>query len=90
MSQQLVLTDYVDAGMRRVSVKPLEDGSFAGRIPGCLGLLAFADTPESCIDELRSTFEDWILVGLKFGDPLPILDGIDLNEVPVLEPVETL
>jgi predicted RNase H-like HicB family nuclease len=90
MGQQFVLTDYIAAGMRKADIKPLDDGSFAGRIRECPGLLTFADTPELCMAELRSTFEDWILLGLKFGDPLPILDGIDLNEVPVLEPVETL
>jgi hypothetical protein len=90
MSQQFVLTDYIAAGMSRASVKRLDDGLFAGRIAGCLGVLAYADTPELCIEELRSTFEDWILLGLKFGDPLPILDGIDLNEEPVLEPVDSL
>ena len=82
MSQQFVLTDYIAAGMRRAAVKPLEDGSFAGRIPDCPGLLAFADSPELCLEELRSTFEDWVLLGLKFGDPLPILNGVRLHPNP--------
>ncbi|MGH2632889.1 MAG: type II toxin-antitoxin system HicB family antitoxin [Tepidiformaceae bacterium] len=90
MGQQFVLTDYIAAGMRRAWIKALEDGSFAGRIKDCPGVLAFADSPELCMDELRSTFEDWVLLGLKFGDPLPILDGIDLNKEPLLEPVESL
>ena len=79
MGQQFVLTDYIAAGMRRAFIKPLDDGSFAGRIRDCVGVLAFADTPELCMEELRSTFEDWVLLGLKFGDPLPVLDGIALR-----------
>jgi hypothetical protein len=27
-----------------------------------------------------STLEDWIIVGLKLGHILPVIDGIDLNE----------
>ncbi|HUM67717.1 MAG TPA: type II toxin-antitoxin system HicB family antitoxin, partial [Chloroflexota bacterium] len=32
--------------------------------------------------ELRSVLEDWLLVGLKLGHPLPVLAGIDLNQEP--------
>jgi hypothetical protein len=34
---------------------------------------------EECKCELLSVFEDWILVGLRFGDPLPVVGGIDPN-----------
>jgi len=51
----------------------LEDGSFAGRIPSCKGVVAFGATLRECEDELRSTLEDWILVGLKLKHPLPVI-----------------
>ena len=41
-------------------------------------------------DELRSTLEDWILVGLKLGHPLPVIAEIDLNREPTYEPVDTV
>ena len=90
MGLQFVLSDYLKAGLSRASVKELEDGSFAGRISGCPGVLVFADSEQACRDELRSTFEEWVLFGLKFGDALPILDGIDLNREPLLEPLDSL
>ncbi|MBI5874396.1 MAG: type II toxin-antitoxin system HicB family antitoxin [Deltaproteobacteria bacterium] len=65
----------------------LEDGTFTGRIPSCKGVLAFGITLRECEDELRSTLEDWILVGLKLSHPLPVIKGIDLNKEPVREPV---
>jgi len=37
--------------------------------------------------ELHSTLEDWILLGLKLGHILPMIDGINLNSIP--EKVET-
>jgi predicted RNase H-like HicB family nuclease len=50
-------------------------------IPKLKGVAAFGKTLRECEGELRSTLEDWILVGLKFGHKLPVLAGIDLNKV---------
>ena len=36
------------------------------------------------------TLEDWVLVGLKKGHQLPIIDDIDLNKDIIREPLETL
>jgi hypothetical protein len=40
------------------------------------------NTLRECETELQSTLEDWILVGLKLGHNLPIIDGHDLNKEP--------
>jgi hypothetical protein len=48
-------------------------------VPSCPGVLAFVDTLRRCEEELRSTLEDWILVGLKMGQPLPVIDKVNLN-----------
>jgi predicted RNase H-like HicB family nuclease len=58
----------------------LEDGTFFGRIPACKDVVAFAATLRECEDELRSVLEDWVLVGLKLGHYLPVLNSIDLND----------
>ena len=68
----------------------LEDGSFFGRIPSCKGVVAFGMTLRECENELHSTLEDWVLVGLKLGHKLPVLDDIDLNKEPVHESVESM
>jgi hypothetical protein len=34
--------------------------------------------------------EEWILLGLKVGHFLPLIDNIDLNNEPKLEPIATL
>lgn len=74
MATRFVLTDYVNQALAHAVCDKLEDGSFAGRIPQCKGVIAFASTLRECEDELRSTLEDWILVGLKLGHPLPVDD----------------
>ena len=58
----------------------LEDGTYAGEIPKLAGVVAFGGTLRKCERELRSTVEDWVLVGLRLGHPLPKLAGIDLDK----------
>ncbi|OGO19051.1 MAG: hypothetical protein A2Z15_06900 [Chloroflexi bacterium RBG_16_50_11] len=85
-----MLTDYVNQALAKAVYDKLEDGTYAGRIPPCTGVVAFGITLQECAAELRSTLEDWILVGLKLGHSLPVIDGIDLNEEPRHEPVEAM
>jgi predicted RNase H-like HicB family nuclease len=90
MAVRFILTEYVNQLTAQAVYDKLEDGSFAGRIPECKGVVAFGATLRECEDELRSTLEDWIFVGLKLGHPLPVIGGIDLNREPVHEPVDAL
>ncbi len=90
MIVQYVLSDYVEEAMSQAVYDKLDDGTYAGRIPACIGVVAFGSTLRECEHELRSTLEDWILVGLKLKHPLPIVAGIDLNREPVYEPMATL
>ena len=84
---RFVLTGYIESAMAQATYDKLEDGTYAGRIPACRGVVAFGATLRQCEDELRSTLEDWILVGLKLGHPLPVIASIDLNGGPRYEPV---
>ncbi|CAN5345947.1 type II toxin-antitoxin system HicB family antitoxin [soil metagenome] len=90
MATRLALTDYVYGAMGRAEYDKLEDGTFAGRIPVCPGVIAFGTTLRECEEELRSSLEDWILLGLKLGHALPIIDGMNLNEEPQLESVDSV
>lgn len=90
MSKRYVLSEYVERAMEQALFDKLEDGSFSGRIPDCPGVIAFAPSLRECEEELRSTLEDWILVGLKLRHTLPVIGNIDLNKEPAREPVDTL
>jgi len=90
MAVQYILSDYVEAALAGAVYDKLDDGTYAGRIPACSGAVAFGDTLRGCEAELRSTLEDWLLVGLKSGHALPVLAGIDLNGSLEHEPVESL
>jgi len=87
---QYILTDYVNRAMAEAEYDKLEDDTFAGRIPACPGVIAFGLTLSACEAELRSTLEDWLLMGLKLHHSLPVVGGIDLNVEPGREPVESM
>lgn len=81
-----MLTKYIEATMHRATYELLEDdGTFYGRIPECQGVWAEAETLEACRDELLEVLEGWIVLGLRLGHTLPVIDGINLT--PELKPL---
>jgi predicted RNase H-like HicB family nuclease len=90
MEVRFILSDYVDLALAEAVYDKLEDSTFAGRIPACKGVVAFGSTLRQCEDELRSTLEDWILVGLKLDHPLPVIAGVDLNRPALHAPLDAL
>lgn len=90
MNVQYILSEYLDRALAQAEYDKLEDGTFSGRIPSCIGVVAFGATLKECESELRSTLEDWLLVGLKLKHQLPVVGGIDLNKEPEYEPVESM
>jgi predicted RNase H-like HicB family nuclease len=89
MTGQYILSDYLENALAQAEYDKLEDSTFFGRIPNCKGVVAFGTTLRECETELRSTLEDWVLVGLKLGHSLPILNNLNLNGKPEYE-VETV
>jgi predicted RNase H-like HicB family nuclease len=87
---EFTLTNYITSALGYAEYDKLEDGSFVGRIPKCKGVVAFGKSLTECENELRSTLEDWILVGLKLGHRLPVINGISLNRSPRRESVVTV
>jgi predicted RNase H-like HicB family nuclease len=79
MAVKFVMTEHLSQAMAEAVYEKLEDGSFAGRIPGCTGVVAFRASLKECEDELRSTLEDWIVVGLKLGHELPVIAGMGVR-----------
>ncbi len=70
MQTQYILSEYINQSMAQAEYDKLEDDSFSGRIPQCKGVISFAATLRECEGELRSTLEDWLLMGLKLGHAL--------------------
>jgi predicted RNase H-like HicB family nuclease len=75
-----MLNDYIKAAMHRAHYEILPDGEgFFGKIAGFQGVWANADTLETCREELQEVLEEWIIISLKMGKPVPVINGIDLD-----------
>ena len=90
MAAQFILTAYIDAALAGAVYEHLRAEGYAGTIPECVGVIAFAPTLKACRTELRSVLEDWILVGLRMDHSLPVIQDIDLNSQSAHEPLDTL
>ena len=80
MFQKFILSEYIEVALSHAIYDKLEDDSFCGKIPQCRGVIAFSKTLRGCEDDLRSTLEDWILLGLKLDHKLPVVGSINLNK----------
>jgi len=81
-----MLTEYVERAMSKAVYDKLEDGTYCGKIPECPGTIAFGQTLHQCQIELRAVLEGWLLVKIRHGDYLSVIDGLDLNKgIPILE-----
>jgi predicted RNase H-like HicB family nuclease len=79
------LSAYLDAAMHRATYELLEDGEgWFATIHDFPGLWASGKSVEDTRSELRSALEGWIVLALRQGERLPILDGNNLTpDLPV-------
>ena len=76
-----MLTEYIRKAMSKAVYEKLEDETYSGEIPDCPGTIAFGQTLQECQVELQSILEGWILVKIRHGDDLPVIEEINLNEM---------
>lgn len=80
MAVRVIPADYISQLLAYTVYDKMDDGTYTGRIPQCGGVVAFGANLRECEDELHSTLEDWILIGLKLGHLLPAIAKINLNK----------
>lgn len=73
-----MITDYIQAALRRAEYKKLADRTWFAEISGFDGVWANGQTVEACRSELIEVLEDWVLLKVRDHDPLPDL-GIELG-----------
>jgi len=77
-----MLAEYIDKAMEQAVYDIVEDErTYWGEIPGLQGVWARHATLEGCRRELREAVSDWIALRLRLGLPIPIVAGIDLNQI---------
>ena len=74
-----MLTNYIQAAMRHARYEILADtNEYYGEIPDCQGVYATAATLEECRAQLQEVLEGWIVLGLRLGHEIPVIDGATL------------
>ena len=74
-----MLTNYIHHVMRHAHFELMENGQFYGSIPGFQGVWSEGTTLEACRDELIEVLEGWMIVRLRCGEDVPVMDDIDIN-----------
>ena len=75
----LMLTRYIGAAMKRARFKTLDDGRCVGEIPGLAGVWANESTLRSCREVLQEVLEEWLILKIRDGDPIPRLGRVGLS-----------
>ena len=75
-----MLTDYITAAMHKAKYELLPDNEgYYGEIRACRGVWSNADDLETCRTELKSCLEDWLILRLRNGNSIPVIDRMNLN-----------
>ncbi len=83
-----ILTEYFQTAMSEARFELMENGRYFGTIPSARGCWADGATVEETREELASVFESWVLFGIQFGHPMPVIAGVDLNLNPHLVKID--
>ena len=75
-----MLTVYIQAAMRHARYERIDDGKpFYGSIAECQSVWASGATLEECREELQGVLEDWIALGVRLGQPIPLIGGVGVG-----------
>ena len=66
-----MLIDYISQKLAHARYKILDDRTYFGEIPGLQGVWASEKTLEKCRETLREVLEEWLILKLRDGDPIP-------------------
>jgi len=81
-----MIIEYINKAMSKAVYEKLDDDTYSGKISQTPGVIAFGETLYQCQEELMSVLEGWIIVKIRHGDKLPVIEGINLNKkIPVLK-----
>lgn len=78
-----MLFEYIQDALVDAKYKMLDDGTWFAEISGFEGVWANGKTVEECRKELIEVLEEWLILKLKDGDPIPEVKGtkIGIKEV---------
>ncbi len=71
-----MISEYVEAAMEKAVYEIIENEEpYFGHIEELQGVWATGKTFEECRRELKETLEEWIVLSIQRGLPIPSIDG---------------
>jgi len=67
---------YLEQALKRAEYAELEDGTFVAEVPGLQGVIGTGGDRGSCTANLQEVVEEWVLVRIARGLPVPPLGGV--------------
>ncbi|PTN32001.1 type II toxin-antitoxin system HicB family antitoxin [Desulfonatronum sp. SC1] len=74
-----MIQEYCQNAIARAEYKKLDDGTWFAEIPGFQGVWANGESIEACRQDLWSVLEEWLVMKIQDGDPLPCFNGLSLH-----------
>jgi predicted RNase H-like HicB family nuclease len=85
LEKKMILLNYCEKALQKAQYKRLNDGTWFAEIEGFQGVWGNGLTVEECRQDLLEVLEEWIILKLQDGDPLPIIDGLAIKVTTVAE-----
>ena len=75
-----MITEYIESALDRATYEIIKDEEpYYGEIPDLQGVWASGKTLEACRRNLAETVEDWILLSIANGLPIPPLGDASIR-----------
>ena len=75
-----MITEYIEAALARATYEIIQDEEpYYGEIPGLQGVWASGKTLEECRRNLAEAIEDWVLLSVAKGLPIPALGEVAIH-----------
>lgn len=74
-----MLTEYIQAALKKANYKKLADDSWFAEIPDFQGVWANGHTVEECRHELCEVIEEWLMLKIRDDDTIPVVDQLEIR-----------
>lgn len=73
------MSDYIAAALARATFEEFSDGTVYAQVPELRGVWANAGTEREAREELAEVAEEWVLLRVSQGLPVPDVGGVSVR-----------
>ena len=78
--RMISISRYVQTALEGAEYERDENGIIVARVPGASGFFSQGETFEEARDNLRDAVEGNLTLALQLGLPIPVLEGVPIEE----------